>query len=264
MTLERIHKILASAGYGSRRACEKFVEEGRVSVDGETIRVLGTKADPETNEIRVDGERIKVERHKYYVLNKPAGFICTAKDEIGRDRKLATDLIDDDARLFCVGRLDFDSEGLLIVTNDGEFANLMTHPRYHVEKKYQIRVKGVVSNEDLAGMKEGLWTSEGKLKLDKAKIVDREKSFTTIEAVISEGKNRQVRRILSKVGYAVKMLRRIGVGSVRLGNIPSGGYRVLTKGEVDKLRSAAVKIKVAPSNQQTKKTVSKVKKPRRS
>ena len=159
--LERLHKYLASTGAGSRRECETFIEQGRVAVNGKVVTRQGVKVDPAKDKVTLDGEQVKVEDRVYYLLHKPPGFISTNSDEMGRPR--VVDLVHDDAhRIYTVGRLDADSAGLILLTNDGAIANLVCHPRYRIEKTYQVVVRGEVDREQLAKVEAGVWLAEGK------------------------------------------------------------------------------------------------------
>lgn len=234
---ERLQKILARAGYGSRRACEKLILEGRVSVAGKAVRVLGSRADPQKQEIRVDGEPVRAEKPAYFLLHKPRGVICSTHDPAGRP--LAVKLIDDPRRLFTVGRLDEDSEGLLLVTNDGELANRLTHPRHRVEKTYRARVDGRVAGEQLEQLRRGVWLAEGRTAPVEVTVRRVRSGSSELELKLREGLNRQVRRMLAAAGLRCRRLKRVGLGPLRLGDLPSGAYRELTGSERRGLWSAA-------------------------
>jgi len=237
---QRLQKILAQAGVGSRRECERLIEEGRVKVDREVVTKLGSQADPDAQEIRVDDERIKIEKTRHYLLNKPQGYICSNADEYGRAR--AIDLVPDpDERLYTVGRLDADSEGLIIVTNDGRLADLLTHPRYGVTKTYRVDVSGQVTPEELEQLRKGVWSSEGRLSAERVKIEGHTKTRTILQMVLAEGKNRAIRRMLIRLGHKVKRLRRIKIGPLADDRLKPGAYRSLTLKEVQLLTEIAEK-----------------------
>jgi 23S rRNA pseudouridine2605 synthase len=242
---ERIQKILAGAGFGSRRACEILIQQGRVRVDGEIVKELGSKADIEVQELRVDNKRVMPERPVYYLLNKPKGTLCTLSDPEGR-RTVADHLPDERRRVFPVGRLDMDSRGAVILTNDGRFTNLLTHPRYGVEKTYLARVRGSVSDGALGKLRAGVWLAEGKTLPAKIWIVKRKPEETELGIAISEGKNRQVRRMLAQVGYKCLALSRTRVGPLTLKGLREGDVRELTKDEVAELEKIARRNAGAP------------------
>ena len=233
---------MASAGVGSRRECEIIIEEGRVEVDGRTIVTLGTKVDPEKQKISVDGERLKVQRLQYFMLNKPPGIVSTANDPSGRLRVI--DLIKTNLRVYNVGRLDQSSEGMILVTNDGELANRLTHPRYGIDKKYLVQVDGCPDRSALRQLEEGMYlAAEGKHKAVKAKAVQvkfvkRLKSTSWLEIILDEGRNREIRRLLARIGHKVRVLRRVAIGPLKLGELPVGAHRALTTAELKALRKA--------------------------
>ena len=231
----RLQKILAAAGLGSRRSCEELISAGRVDVDGKTITELGFCVLP-GQKVRVDGQTINQGKRHYFMLNKPEKFICTNADPDGRLR--AIDLIQENVPgLYPIGRLDMSSTGLLLITNDGELANRLTHPSYEVQKIYRVHVSGVPTAEVIKKMCDGIYIAEGKVHADSAKVKQVYKNGTSIiEMVLSEGKNREIRRILARLGHNVLDLTRIAVGPVKLGNLPKGAYRRLTTAEVRQLK----------------------------
>jgi 23S rRNA pseudouridine2605 synthase len=234
---QRLQKVLAAAGLGSRRRCEELIQTGRVEVDRRVVTELGTRVDPRTQEIRFDGVPLPRVRRVYYALNKPDGVISTSRDPAGRPR--AIDLFPgQDIRLFTVGRLDLHSEGLLLLTNDGELANRLTHPRYAVAKVYQVMVAGVPDREVLDQLRRGVLLAEAWVRVPRVKIKSRHKKSTVLEMVLEEGRNREIRRMLAKTGHKVLRLTRIAVGPVRLGNLPPGAYRPLSSAEIQALRKA--------------------------
>ncbi len=253
---QRLQRVMASAGVGSRRECEIIIEEGRVEVDGRTVATLGTKVDPEKQKISVDGERLKIQRLQYFMLNKPPGIVSTASDPSGRLRVI--DLIKTNLRVYNVGRLDQSSEGMILVTNDGELANRLTHPRYGIDKKYLVQVDGCPNRSALAQLEEGMYlAAEGKHKAVKAKAVQvkfvkRLKSTSWLEIVLDEGRNREIRRLLARIGHKVRTLRRVAIGPLKLGELPVGAHRELTTAELKALRKA-----VESSSGRKKKSIKK-------
>ena len=233
---ERLQKILAAAGLGSRRQCEELIETGRVEVDRQVVTQLGSKADPRLQEIRVDGVALARPRLVHYMLNKPVGFVSTNLDPAGRPRVI--DLIPDGQRLFTVGRLDISSEGLILVTNDGDLANRLAHPRYGVEKTYHAEVAGTIGLEDLATLRKGVYLAEGFAKVKHVKVKAQHKQSAILEIVLDEGRNREIRRLLARVGHKVLRLKRIALGPLRLGEVEPGAYRPLTHEELRTLRQA--------------------------
>lgn len=234
---ERLQKFLASCGIASRRKCEEIIEAGRVKINGVTAK-LGDKVDGEKDIVEIDGKKIEVISEKYYImLNKPRGIVATAKDEKGRE--CVVDLVkkDLDARIFPVGRLDIDTEGLLLMTNDGEFANKITHPSNKVTKTYLARVKGgYVEKDALFTLRKGVKLEDGMTKPAKVEIKEFYPDKTTLlEITISEGKNRQIRRMCEAVGHPVCDLIRIAVGDIKLGNLPYGKWRYLNPEEIKRL-----------------------------
>ncbi len=235
---ERLQKVLAGAGIASRRECEELILEGRVQVDGEVVTELGTRVEPETQTIRVDGEPLPQPKLAYYAVNKPTGVVSTASDPSGRQRVI--DLLPPSlGRLYNVGRLDLASEGLILMTNDGEIANRLTHPRHGIEKTYNVQVAGHPGPEVLDQLRKGVYFAEGKAKVVRAKVKSRHKQSAIIEIVLDEGRNREIRRMLAKVGHKVQKLVRVAVGPIRLADMPPGAYRKLSPQEVKALREAA-------------------------
>jgi len=238
MAEDRVHKILAHAGVGSRRRCEELIAEGRVTVDGETVTDLGTKVDPEAAVIRCDGQRVRPEPPAYYLLNKPRGVVCTCSRRETRPR--AIDYIRrDKRRLYTVGRLDEDSRGLLILTNDGELTQRLTHPRHHVPKVYRVTVRGVMRPEAVRKARDGVHLSEGRTGLSRVRVRRRKRNSTELEIELHQGRNRQIRRVLAKLGHPVSDLRRVAIGPIRDPDLPEGACRVLLPQEIALLREAA-------------------------
>jgi 23S rRNA pseudouridine2605 synthase len=227
---ERLQKVLAAAGVGSRRECEQLIGEGRVEVDRHVVTELGTRVTVGQQEIRVDGEVIHQAKRLYYAVNKPPGVVSTNRDPAGRARVI--DLVDTDQRLFTVGRLDRTSEGLIVVTNDGQLANRLTHPRYGVQKTYLVRVAGQPTPAELNKLRQGVHLAEGLAQVLSLTVKRRLQSSTELEMVLNEGRNREIRRILARIGHKVLTLKRTSVGSLRLGKLPVGAARKLTVEEV--------------------------------
>lgn len=230
---ERLQKVLAAAGFGSRRECETLILEGRVEIGREIVTELGTRVNTDEQEIRVDGDTLKLRRRAYYALNKPAGVVSTNRDPQGRPR--VVDLVPSNDRLFTVGRLDLASEGLILLTNDGEWANRLTHPRYGVHKTYLVRVAGTPSVEELRVLKRGVHLAEAVARVENVKVKRRHGRSTDLEIVLKEGRNREIRRLLARVGHKVLKLTRIAVGNYKLGDLPTGAHRKLTSREAKSL-----------------------------
>ncbi|MGD9126855.1 MAG: pseudouridine synthase [Planctomycetia bacterium] len=235
---ERLQKVLAAAGLGSRRQCEELILAGRVEVNKKVTAKLGTRVDPVNDEVRVDGESLPKTRRVYYAVHKPDGVISTNRDPSGRPRVI--DLLPaKNVRMFTVGRLDLHSEGLILLTNDGQWANLLSHPRFGVEKIYRVEVAGRPTRETLQKLREGVHLAEAFVQVPEVSIKSNHKNSTILEMTLSEGRNREIRRVLAKVGHKVMRLVRVAVGPVRLGNLASGEYRPLSRQEVQSLRKMA-------------------------
>ena len=248
--LERLQKVLAAAGLGSRRQCEELIEEGRVEIDRQVAAELGVRVDPSKQEIRVDGAPLRQSKRVYYAVHKPRGVVSTNRDPQGRAR--VVDLAPDGHRLFPVGRLDRMSEGLILLTNDGELANRLTHPRYGVEKTYRVVVAGHPEPVELRALQQGVRLAEGIARVQSVRVKQRRRQSTELEIVLNEGRNREIRRLLARTGHKVMQLVRIAVGPVRLGELPRGAYRALSRDEVRKLTQAS-----APNRRSQEKTAAK-------
>ena len=242
----RLHKVLADAGIASRRACERLVAEGAVEVNGITVTESPAWVDPARDRITVHGRRVKAPpAHVYVMLFKPRGVVCTSSGSESRRR--AIDLVKHPsrARLFPVGRLDVDSSGLLLLTNDGELANRLTHPRYHLAKVYEVTVKGEVSDKDIQRLTKGLYLADprgqtgAKTAHSRVRLLRRDRNRTRLHVELREGRNRQVRRMLARVGHPVKRLRRVQVGPLKLKGLRVGEWRPLTSRELTALKRAA-------------------------
>lgn len=238
---ERLQKILSRAGVASRRKAEELIRQGRVTVNGRVADALGVKADPERDDIRVDGERVRLKSEPVYLLlHKPRGYVTTLSDPQGRPK--VTDLLPPLPRLFPVGRLDYDTEGALIMTNDGELAQLLTHPRYGVPKAYRAQVKGVPRPAKLARLERGV-KIDAKLppvRATQVKLVEEGEERATIELSITEGRHHQVKRMLLAIGHPVRRLKRLAIGPVGLEGLRPGAFRHLSGAEVARLRAAAL------------------------
>jgi 23S rRNA pseudouridine2605 synthase len=238
--MQRLNKYLAHAGVGSRRQCEELIRAGRVSVDGRAVRELGTRVEP-GQRVLVDGAPIRVERHVYWLVNKPRGYLCTNRDPARRP--VVLDLVPHiHQRVYTVGRLDEASEGLLLLTNDGDLAHRLMHPRFGVEKTYLVQVAGTPSRDDLAQLLKGVWLSEGHVSARRVKRLKRQGESTWLRITLSEGKNREIRRMLARLQHKVLRLRRLALGPVQLGRLAAGKSRRLTSQELEQLRGAAGKV----------------------
>jgi pseudouridine synthase len=230
---ERVQKVLAHAGVGSRRAVEEMVAAGRIRINGKVARA-GQRVDISKDKVEVDGSTVPLRTElAYYLLNKPAGVVATASDPEGRATVL--DLVDVERRVWPVGRLDIDSEGALIITNDGDLTNGLTHPRYEVPKVYIAEVEGHVGHRALARLARGVDLEDGRTKPAEASIVERRAGATLVRLTITEGRNRQVRRMAEAVGHPVKRLVRVAIGPLLVGRLKPGTYRKLSPAEVRSL-----------------------------
>jgi 23S rRNA pseudouridine2605 synthase len=233
--LVRLQKLLAQSGVASRRRCEELMLAGLVEVDGEVVTRLGTKVDPATAVIRVEGRRLPpASAHVYLALNKPRGVVSTMADPEGR-RCLGDLVAGRPERLFHVGRLDTDTEGLILLTNDGEFAQRVAHPSYQLDKTYVAEVAGVPGRATLHRLREGVVLEDGRVDVSSARVVSRHGDRAIVELVIHEGRNRIVRRLLDEVGHPVRRLTRTAVGPVRLQGLAKGKLRELTRDELGEL-----------------------------
>ena len=234
MAEQRLQKVLAAAGVDSRRKCEELILSGEVRINRKVVDTLRAFVDPEKDIITVYGKKIRAAQKVYFLLNKPRGVICTNRDP--RGRKKAIDLVHTNERIFCVGRLDADTTGLIILTNDSELTNRLTHPRYEIAKTYVVRVNGDISGEQVVKLKKGVWLAEGKTGRASVKILKRRHNESSIEITIRQGLNRQVRRILARVGLPVKSLARTRLGKLTVRGLGVGKSRTLTRVEVAHLK----------------------------
>ncbi|MFO7820170.1 MAG: pseudouridine synthase [Halanaerobacter sp.] len=242
--MERLQKVMAKAGVDSRRKCEEIIEAGRVKVNGDLVTELGTKVDPKEDQIVVDGKEIEKEKLVYILLNKPAGFITTVDDP--KDRNTVMDLIDVKQRVYPVGRLDQDTEGLLLLTNDGDVSYALTHPSHKVAKKYLATVEGVPNKNKLKSLEEGIKLSDGWTAPAESELVMDFNNKAIVSITLYEGRNRQVRRMFKAVGNPVQDLKRIKVGPLSLDdNLKLGQSRYLRKDEIEELSNLAQEVKAA-------------------
>jgi 23S rRNA pseudouridine2605 synthase len=235
----RLQKLLAAAGVGSRRVCEQLIADGRVTVDDQVVTELGVRIDPLKQVVHVDGERVVLDENRvYFAFNKPLNVVSTMEDDLGRES--VGDFVGDrKERLFHVGRLDADTAGLLLLTNDGELANRLQHPRYGVQKTYVAVVRGPLEHGVGRALREGIELEDGPVKVDSFKVVDSQPGWVMLEVVLHEGRNRIVRRMLEAVGHPVESLVRTDVGPVQLGDLRPGKMRPLSSSEVKALYKAA-------------------------
>ena len=232
----RLQKFLAEAGVASRRACEPIIVAGRVAVNGEPVLELGTKVDPAADRVTLDGKPIRAKRKLYLALNKPRGCVCSRKDE--RGRPTIYDLLPREwQNVQSVGRLDYETEGLLFLANDGEFALRLTHPRYGVRKRYRVTAGGKVDAAMLQRFTQGVWHTGEKLKAERAWLITASQAQSVVELELAEGKNREVRRLFESQGLAVKRLQRTQIGKIKLGELKPGRWRTLTEPEIKTLLS---------------------------
>ncbi len=252
----RLQRFLAAAGLGSRRHCEEYITSGRVTIDGETVSELGTQVDPEQQSVAFDGEPLRLERKQYYALNKPVGYLCTHSDPGGR--RNVTELFPAGGpRLFAVGRLDETSEGLLIVTNDGELGNKLAHPSYRIDRTYHVQVAGHPQPSILAELERGIYFSEGKFKAESVRPLKKQGNSTFLEVRLREGRNREIRRLLAKVGHKVMKLQRVAFGPIRIAKLRPGEFRELRPAEITALRelvkkTSAPRTRLAPGPRRRK------------
>lgn len=238
--LVRLQKLLADAGLASRRASEKMILAGEVQVNGRVVTELGSKVNPAEDRVTVGGQPVKAKRKLYLAINKPKGYLCSRADEHGRP--LLSDLLPREwGNLYSVGRLDYNSEGLIFYTNDGDFSLHLTHPRYGMTKKYMVSVVGKVEPGILAKFTEGVFHEGEKLKAEKARLVKASNSYALVEIILKEGKNREIRRLFESQGIEVERLQRVQIGPIKLGELPQGKWRTLTEAEIKSLISPRTK-----------------------
>lgn len=230
----RLNKFLSTAGVASRRKSDELIKDGKVSVNGKIVTEMGVEVNPKKDKVVYEDKEITLpSEFVYYKFNKPKGCVCTAKDEKGR--KTIYDVINLPERLFSVGRLDYDTEGLLILTNDGEFANKIAHPSFHIEKEYRVTVEGEVLESEMAVMRKGVVVEGERMPAAKVKWLSFEKGFTKLSVVIDEGQNRQIRRMFEAIGKSIKLLKRVRMGEVTLGGLKRGDIKELKPFEINLL-----------------------------
>ena len=241
MKRERLQKIMAQAGVGSRRACEQLIRQGRVQVNGRVVRQLGTRADPQRDEILVDGQSLAAaDAQVYLILHKPPGYLSTTHDPHGRPTVL--DLLSVPQRVYPVGRLDMDSEGLLLLTNDGPLTQRLTHPRYQHEREYRVLVRGQPGRQALRALRQGVELEDGQTSPAEVRLIQGQPApggTTWLRIVLREGRKRQIRRMCAAVGHPVQRLIRVRMGPLYLGDLKPGASRPLTRQEIKSLRASA-------------------------
>ncbi len=228
---------MAHCGVASRRKCETMIKEGKVSVNGYIVTDMGVKVDPKEDIVKVNGKIIAIQTQKIYIaLNKPVGYISSARDQFGRPTVI--DLIDDDfGRLYPVGRLDYESEGLILLTNDGNFAYKLTHPKYNIPKEYYVEVEGVPSRADIDKLRWGIDLDNQKTRPATVELIRQYKEKSHIKVILKEGRNRQIRRMFDFIGHSVISLQRVRIANISLGDLQSGKWRHLTEEEVNYLKN---------------------------
>lgn len=230
----RLNKFLSNSGVASRRKCDELIKEGKVFVNGKQVKELGTVVNEKKDKVTVEGKVISLPSSFVYIkLNKPKGYACSASDEKGR--KTIYDLIDCDERLFSIGRLDYDTEGLIILTNDGDFANKVAHPKYNIEKEYRVTIEGDIKESELAVMRKGVVIDGERMPSARVEKLSQDDKYTKLSVVINEGQNRQVRRMFEAIGKSIRLLKRVRIGQVRLGGLSRGDYKDLTEEELNLL-----------------------------
>jgi pseudouridine synthase len=239
LPVERLQKILSQAGVASRRASERLMQDGRVTVNGVVVRELGSKADLAADDIRVDGRRIRrAEQHRYILLNKPRGYVTTRSDP--QRRPTVIELLPGVKEyVYPVGRLDFDSEGLLILTNDGDLAARLTHPRHGVARTYEVRVLGVPDDHDLGRLTQGIFIDGRRTQPADVRVTDETERQATLRVTVREGRNRQVRKMCDAIGHPVVHLKRVSIGPIQDAKLKPGKWRDLTPQEIRRLQKSA-------------------------
>lgn len=238
MELERLHKYIAQSGVTSRRKAEELILNGRVKVNGIIVTELGTKVEPNSDVVSVDDKIVsETKEHIYIKLYKPEGYVTTVKDQF--DRKTVLDLIDIKERIYPIGRLDYNTSGLLLLTNDGDLANRLLHPKYHIFKTYLAEIEGHISDESIKKLKTGVVIDSGKTAPANVKFIKHIKSKSLIQISIYEGKNRQVRKMFEAVGHSVKLLKRVSFGKITLGGLEVGSWTYLSSEEIEFLKRSS-------------------------
>lgn len=230
----RLNKFLSSCGIASRRKCDEIILSGAVSINGKVIKELGVSINEKKDKVFYEGKELFLPSSFVYIkLNKPKGYACTAKDEKGR--KTIYDLVKTDERLFSIGRLDYDTEGLIILTNDGDFANKVAHPKYAIDKEYHVTIEGNIKESELAVLRKGVVIDGERMPSAKVEFLSSDDKFTKLSVVINEGMNRQVRRMFEAIGKSIRLLKRVRIGKVKLGGVKRGDFRDLTDEELNSL-----------------------------
>lgn len=230
----RLNKFLSNSGLASRRKCDQLIEEGKVFVNGKQVTELGSQINEKKDKVTVEGKTITLPSSFVYIkLNKPKGYVCTAQDEKGR--KTIYDLIDSEERLFSIGRLDYDTEGLILLTNDGDFANKVAHPKFNIDKEYRVTVEGEIKESEMAVMRKGVVVDGQRMPSSIVNFISYENGYTKLSVIIDEGQNRQIRRMFEAIGKTIKLLKRVRIGQVRLGGLRRGDYKDLTEVELNSL-----------------------------
>lgn len=236
--MDRLHKVMARSGISSRRKCEQYILEGRVKVNGKTVRTLGAKVDSSFDKVEIDDKMLDFTQERIYIaINKPVGYLTTVRDPF--NRPIVMDLIDlPRAGLFPVGRLDKDSQGILLLTNDGDLAYRLTHPRFKVERTYLVEVRGCPEKHIIGCLQKGIILEDGITAPSRVSLLERTNDRSLLKVVIREGRKRQVRRMFDKVGHPVTSLKRVSMGPLRLETLPIGQYRILEPIEITSLQKA--------------------------
>lgn len=233
---ERLQKYMAKCGVASRRKCEELILQGKVKVNSVVIDALGTKVNPSSDKVEVNNKIIKLEENKVYImLNKPEGYVTTNSDEKGR--KTILDIVKVEERIYPIGRLDYDSSGLLLLTNDGDIYNKIIHPRVNIDKKYVALVKGLFTQDEMKKFREGVNIGDYVTSDAEIKIIEKYSNSCKVEIIIHEGKNRQIRRMCSALGHEVVSLKRVSVGDIKLDKLTKGDWRYLEENEIEYLNS---------------------------
>jgi len=245
MSKERLHKVLARAGVASRRHVEQMILEGHIKVNGKVVEELGVQIDPDEDHVSVDGKRVRISSEQigervYFLLNKPPRVLSTAKDD--RERKTVIDLVAgaEQCRIYPVGRLDYDAEGALLLTNDGELTNQLIHPRHKVKKVYMVKVKGVPAEEKLAKLRRGIYLEDGPTGPCQIDVIKKAKVNTWVQVVLTQGKNRQIKRMFWRIEHPVQRIVRTHFAGLTTEGLEVGQYRALTKRELQYLKSQVV------------------------
>ncbi len=232
----RINKYIALCGVASRRKSEDFITSGKVKVNGELVTSLSTDIDIDKDKVELEGKVLSLpSNYVYYKLNKPKGYLCSRED--GTNRKTIYDLVKSDMRLFSIGRLDYDTEGLILLTNDGDVAQKISHPKNKIEKEYTVKIEGGIVESELAVLRNGVIENGVRLPKAKVTVIEQNSSMTKLSVIIHEGKNRQIRRMFECIGKNIILLKRVRIGEIKLGGLPRGMYKKLNEYELSWLLS---------------------------